>query len=294
MKQRVPFLSWLVAVALFVGTTVWNYTSFDPVVERVKRQSPELNPVPRVEVVRVFTMGMDALVADLYWISAVNYFGNNFNQRVCYAQLPSYMRLVTSLAPNFESAYRFAGLSIPCNDGKAWLYVDEADQFLREGIKRFPSNILMRLVLSYYLSSLKGDLVAAESELVEASKVKGCPEYVLGLATRMRTARGDLDGARQLAEELLANAPNDAAKDALRRRQREIESLKNINILNQARVVYEDRTKGQLKTIQDLVTSGLVNRIPSDPMEGEYVFDANSNEIVSTVFHDRLILFKKN
>ena len=234
--------------------------------------------------------GLDDMVADFYWIAGVNYFGADANQQLCFGQLSNYMDLVVSLAPEFESAYRFAGVAIPCNNGKDWFFIEEANRFLKTGIKHFPNNWVMRVELAFHLSNFDQDYLGAAEQLTAAAKLPGSPRYVGLLATRMLGTQGDLDAAENVTEELIKEVPDDSVRDALRQRQNEIRTLKAIKLLNDARVKFEDQRHAHITRVEDLVPE-FITALPLESLGGEFVYDEKTNEIGSTKLKDRLKVF---
>ena len=55
------------------------------------------------------SLGYEELIADIYWIRALQYFSNTKSINIDPSELYKYFDIITDLDPNFVNAYRFGG-----------------------------------------------------------------------------------------------------------------------------------------------------------------------------------------
>lgn len=90
------------------------------------------NLIPSGTAMKGLTLGFDRLLADIYWLAFVQYYGD---RDACikdrFRQAPSYLSLVCELDPHFIQAYWFASFVIAGDLGLQ----KEAEDFLDKGIR---------------------------------------------------------------------------------------------------------------------------------------------------------------
>ncbi len=69
--------------------------------------------IPTAETVRIGSVGMETMVADLYWLSAIQYIGSNAVAADYKKYLGTMLNLVTDLSPHFTYPYQIGMLLIP-------------------------------------------------------------------------------------------------------------------------------------------------------------------------------------
>lgn len=257
-----------------------------------RRSDPVL--LLRPEVARVLALGFDAFAADLYWVGALHYFAEPKNQRVCYAQLSSYIELVNGLAPDFESAYRFGGLALPCESGGSWKNIPEAVAVLRRGAARFPRNWFFRMLLAYDLSAYQKQYKEAGRVLLEAARIPGAPTYFGRLATRMFSQVDDYDTAEQIARQLYESATDPLERDALSHRIRQLTVARELAALQRAVAEFRARTGKAPEALDDLVRIGVLTSIPEEALGGSWEYDPTTGKVRSTGLVDPLRLFERH
>ena len=149
--------------------------------------------VPHPEVARVAAMGFDAVLADYYWLQAVQIIGDDDADPTDHAvQLARLIDVVTTLDPWVDHPYRFAAI---------WLTGDEAAvregiRLLRRGIEHHPDEWRNRFYLGFNYFFYLGENAAAAEALEHASKLPGSPRYLPRLVARLRSESADVEAAQ--------------------------------------------------------------------------------------------------
>jgi hypothetical protein len=283
----------LLAVVLWVLGTSWNVGAFDRRAEILRRFHPDFVVLPRPDVVRAVSFGYRSVIADLYWIGGLNYFGDDRNRRVAYQELSNYLELVLALDPDFKFVYEFGGFALPWNRGDGWVNIDPAISILERGTKRFPKDWRMRLQLAYLYSGYRGRFKDAGDQLAAAALCPGAPDYLGQLATRMYATTGDFDGAMMIAEQIIRNTDDPDVRNGMIKRAREVQTVKDLSHLEKVVGKFE-RTYGRNPVaLSELVTTGMITKVPEESLGGTFQYDPATGQVRSSVLHERLQVFEE-
>jgi hypothetical protein len=281
----------LLALGLLAACVAWNLGAFDRKAEIIRRYQPRFVSLPRPEVVRLGSLGFHSLAADLYWIGALNYFGDDRNERIAFAQLSNYLELVVALDPDFEIAYQYGGVALPWNTGKEWIHIDQAISLLERGVQRFPNEWKLRFELAYTYVAYTSRYRDAGQQLAAAALLPGAPPYLASLATRMYGSAGDYDGAARIAEQMMAETKDEELRAGMAQRLREIDVVRNITRLEALVAQFRADHQRLPTTLDELVSAGLIAQIPPEALGGRFQYDPATGTVESSVLHERLKLF---
>ena len=105
--------------------------------EKLEKQPEAETLVPTYASVRLVSFGFDKLLADLYWLSFISYYGDGVaRQKDNYMLADKYLDLITSLDPQFVQAYWFIAFTV----GSDQKNPERADELLKRGIEANPNN----------------------------------------------------------------------------------------------------------------------------------------------------------
>lgn len=227
-------------------------------------------------------LGFDSVMADLYWIRTVVYFGR---QRLStdiarnYDLLYPLLDLVTTLDPRFTAAYRFGAVFLaeppPGGPGRP----DLAIQLLRRGIEATPERweYLHGLAFVEYWSH-RNYAVAAEW-LERAARVPGAPIWLTSSAALMREQAGDRASARILWRQLHDSSEDEALKNLARVRIAQFDAMDDLDALNELVARFGARAGRPATTWEELIDAGVMSMVPVDPAGVAYVLDHINREV---------------
>jgi hypothetical protein len=221
-------------------------------------------------------LGYETLVADLYWIRAVVYFGKqgqSKDQAKTYDLLYPFLDLVTTLDPRFTVAYRFGAifLSEPPPNGPG--RPDLAIKILERGVERSPERWEYLHDIGFVNYWHYRDFEAGAKWLERASAIPGSPLWLKATAASMHSAGGDRNSARALWRELGESADNDVMKANAALRLAQFDAMDALDQLDA--IVFDFRTRvGRApQSWRELVAARLLRGLPLDPSGTPFELD---------------------
>ena len=233
-------------------------------------------------------LGFDALLADVYWIRAIQHYGGHRldpGKPGRYELLYPLLDIATSLDPYFNIAYRFGAIFLseapPGGPGRP----DQAVALLRKGIAAQPAKWQYHHDIAFVHYWALRDPVAAASWFRRAAEQPGAPNWLMPVAAAMLTQGSDRASSRFLWQQILGSD-----QEWLRRRAEhalmQLDALDQIDQL-EGLVAQTPRTPGEPYAWQDLVRAGRLRGIPLDPSGTPYEIDAFTGGV--TVSTDSLL-----
>ena len=227
-------------------------------------------------------LGYDALLADVFWMRSVVYFGQQRRSEVAdktYDLLYPLLDLVTLLDPRFNLAYRFGAifLSQPYPEGPG--RPDLAIELLQKGLQRNPHRWEYARDIGFVYWWNYRDYETAADWFQKASEMPDAPIWLKSTAAVTLARGGDRDAARALWRELHDTAEGDALRNTAEIRLAQLDALDAIDALNTLVWRYEARTGRFPLSWQELVTAGALRGIPLDPARVPYVLDQTNEDV---------------
>lgn len=282
----------LVAIVFGFGTT----TALDGYLKNVKPELPtdyiDADPTVDVAKMRGFTLGMDGLIADWYWMRSLQYLGGKistkegfiniddlreFNLRLLYP----YLNSATDLDPQFMAAYSFGAIVLPA------INEEQAIAIAKKGIANNPADWQLYQHLGYIYWKLKRYDKAAET-YGQGALVAGAPPFMRMMSAAMKTEGGSRNNARAIYRQMLESTDENIQNTAAVR-LKQIAALDEIEAINNTLVKFKEtngRCADDLREILPLLVKvtmpdGHDFRINNanqlvDPTDAPYLFDADS------------------
>jgi tetratricopeptide (TPR) repeat protein len=238
--------------------------------------------VPEPGAAKLAAFGFDALLADYYWLQAVQIVGSEQGPVGRSHHLGRLIDVVTTLDPWVGHPYRFAAV---------WMTDDEAavrhaNAMLERGIAHHPDDWRNRFYLGFNHFFYLGEDAEAAAVLEPAVSLPGAPAYLGRLVARLRSQAGggDLAAASAFLRELLRQMPDPLAKAEYEKALDEIETERRARLLDAAREKFKARHGRDIAQVEDLVRvpPAVLRVLPPEPHGSDWKLDPESGEIVST------------
>ena len=273
--------AYLIVIALLlslaVGLQVWRDRGWQP----YEPMTPLLW-LQDAGTMRRLALGFDSLIADVYWMRAVVYFGR---QRLSERQDKNYdllyplLDFVTTLDSRFTTAYRFGAIFLseaaPGGPGRP----DLAVALLERGAARTPERWEYLHDIGFVYFWTHRDYVQAAEWYQRASQIEGAPFWLNSTAAALLAQGGERHAARLIWQQMFDSAEDDWLKQESRTRLAQFDALDAIDDLNQVLWTFKLRMGYLPRSWQEVVAARLISGVPVDPTGTPFEIDAE-NELV--------------
>ena len=233
------------------------------------------------DAVKRMALGYDTMLADVYWMRAVVYYGG---QRLQTTETPNYdllyslLDLVTTLDPRFNIAYRFGAIFLaeayPSGPGRP----DQAIALLQRGIERTGRWEYMHDTGFVYYWWLR-DYVTAAEWFERAAAVPGAPAWLKPLAATTLAVGGDRRTSRAIWEQLLNASDMEWVRGNAEFRLKQLDAMDRLDALNAASERYAARFGHVARSWQELGPALGLRSVPLDPAGAALALDPTTGRV---------------
>lgn len=234
------------------------------------------------ETMKRLALSYSALLADVYWIRAVQYYGSRRLMDAAernYDQLYPLLDIATSLDPQFNIAYRFGAVflseAFPGGAGRP----DEAVELLEKGFRENPTRWEYLYDIAFVQYWTRQDFVAASEWFKKAADVPGAPWWVRSMAAVTAAQGGNRRASRLLWRIQLENAETEWVRQNAIERLQQLDAMDQIDELTWASRQFASRYGRFASTWEELRRAGLMRGQPADPTGKPYVLDAQTGVV---------------
>jgi tetratricopeptide (TPR) repeat protein len=242
----------------------------------------ELLYIPSGAVLERMALSFDSLLADVYWIRALQVYGGtrrSDGEEKNYDLLGPLLDITTTLDPEFNAAYRFGAIflteAFPNGPGRT----DLAVALLKKGIERKPERWEYYMDIGFIYYWWVQDYEQAAEWFDRAADVPGASWWLRSLAANTLAAGGSRESSRMLWRQLYDSADSDWIRTEATRRLTQLQALDEIDqLIAAARRFYELESRPPASW-QELVDARMLSGIPLDPTARPYVIDSVNGTI---------------
>lgn len=221
-------------------------------------------------------LSYDALLADVYWIRALQHFGKtrlSKEPNKQYSLLYPLLDLTTNLDPEFTLAYRFGAIFLaePPPDGPG--RPDQAVALLERGLRANPDRWEYAMDAGFVHYWWEQDYQQASAWFERAGGMTGAPWWIRSMAASVRAQGGDRASSRQLWRQLYETANHEWLRNNAELRLVQIDALDQIDALAEVVARYRSMAGQEPGSWSALVGAGLLPGVPLDPTGTPYVLD---------------------
>ena len=237
---------------------------------------------------RALALGFEPVIADYYWIQALQVVGSRVAQAGDGTLVRQLVDVVLELDPWVDHPYRFAALWLD----KSLEQVRHANAVLEQGIAYHPDDWRNRFYLGYNHFIHLGDNERAAEVLESALAFEEAPDYLGALVTRLKASAHSLDTAALFLQQLVAETEDEYKKAEYGKAFDEIETERRARFLDGARQEFQRRHGRDIERVEEL-WSGPRRVIASAPQAHPHFpdfvweLDGDSGEIVSSFYGTR-------
>ena len=220
------------------------------------------------DTMRRLALSYDSLLADVYWIRAVQYYGGmrlspQVDKR--YELLFPLLDLTTSLEPRFNMAYLFGSIylaeSPPGGPGRP----DLAITLLEKGLRAQPEKWEFAQSIGFVHYWWRQDYEQAASWFSRAATIPNAPIWMAPLAATTLAEGGSRESSRLLWRQIADTAEDEWFRNEAGRRLQQLDAMDQIDTLQSAVEALERRRGVSPSDWSDLRAAGYLRGTPADP-----------------------------
>ena len=214
------------------------------------------------------TLSFQALMADVYWIRAVQHYGGtklSDDPNKQYDVLYPLLDLTTSLDPYFDIVYKFGSvfLAEPYPGGAA--RPDQAIALLQKGLRTRPDKWELAQGIGFVYYWWLADYQNAAMWFNRAADVPKAPNWLRPLAAVTLAEGGNRASSRILWTEIGRNADADWLRAQASFRLKQLDALDGIDFIQRIVEQYRARIGAPPASWDDMMRAGLLRGVPPDP-----------------------------
>jgi tetratricopeptide (TPR) repeat protein len=246
------------------------------------RRAESLLYVQSPTFARQAALSYDSVLADLYWIRAVQYYGRTklaAGETKRYDLLYPLLDFTTTLDPHFDVAYRFGGIFLaepaPGGAGRP----DQAIALLEKGLRAQPDKWQFVGDIGFVNYFWLKNYEQAAEWFRRASELPNGPEWMAALAATVLNEGGNRASSRRLWEDILQGDNPPYLRDRARRALMQLDAIDQLAALRRITAAYHQRTGHTPTSWRDLGAAGYLRQIPQDPTGTPYEIDPATGEV---------------
>ncbi len=279
--MKTVFLKLAVLVVLFGGVFFLQREIDATKAQIIKDPGYQLRP-PKSSIMKAVSLGHETLVADIYWMRAIQYYANMGELGRIPADLYYLSEFITDLDPRFEYAYYSTGLVLTMEHGNH----NHIKTILEKGKKNIPKSWRIPFQLGVSLYFLMNNYEEAAQNLDEACANKGWKPYAF-LAARIRAEGGDPMTSIKFLESQLSQTKEPYWREKIEQHIQELWVSVHLQFLNKKLDEYHQKTGLFAESWEELFDAGIMKplEIPREPFGGRYIIDLETHQADTTTNH---------
>jgi tetratricopeptide (TPR) repeat protein len=218
-----------------------------PAQAEVAQGSEELYVSPTVA--RRLSLSFNGMVADWYWLRALQYIGRKAAAQEGRIQLDDLSALnlrllaplldnATTLDPQFTAAYEYGAVVLPAVD------VDAAIKLVNKGVAANPQAWRLRSYLGYIYWQQSRFKEASEA-YAAAARIEGAPAWLSAISAQMSAKGGSRETARTIYETMLRTTDDAQMRQLAANRLAQLQSLDETDALRRVLSALRERNGGR-------------------------------------------------
>jgi hypothetical protein len=232
-------------------------------------------------VVTRAALSYKALVADLYWIRAVQYYGGTrlSKESKRYDLLYPLLDLTTSVDPYFDVAYRFGAIFLaePYPGGAE--RPDLGIALLQKGLRVQPDKWEFAEDIGFVYYWWLRDYAVAATWFNRAGDMPNAPEWLKPLAAVTLANGGSRASSRMLWTEIDRNAEAEWLHRQARFRLRQLDAMDGIDLIERVVLQYRQRTGVLPASWEDMIRARMLRAVPRDPTGTPFQLNAATGQV---------------
>lgn len=227
--------------------------------------------IPSPRVVRRLSLGYSGLLADIYWTRVVQYFGTKHKAKAKqYLILEPLLNTTTELDPKLLPAYHFGSVFLAQKPPEGAGNPQAAARLVEKGIQENPQAWRLYYDLGYIYWLELRDPVKAADAFERGSKVPGAQPWMRVMAAALLAHAGETETAIYMWTNILHSTDDPSLKANAINRLRSLRVDSEVKLLQDRVDQLTQQSRQRPAGWQDLISAGLLRRVPLDPQGNAY------------------------
>lgn len=275
MKSRntVTIVASFLLLTLFAGSVFSRRQ-----VEKQRDNEATLEEVlymPSGKTVKRLSLGYSALLANIYWTRAVQYFGAKHLKRARrYDLLYPLLDITTDLDPKLTVAYEYGSVFLSQQPPGGAGQPDKAVALAEKGIRANPEFWRLYFILGFVHYIDRHDPESARAAFEQGSKVPGALPWMKVMAARMAEHSKDIQTSIALWQAVYETTPDKDVKETAQSHLASLLAERDIAELQLKVDAYRRKMGVPPTSWADLIRSGFIPGVPLAPKQEPYVLRA--------------------
>jgi hypothetical protein len=282
----------LLILAIIVALSIPIQVRIDNI--RGKFRSVEESLYLSSSSLKKLSLGYNEILADIYWLRALQYFGSKKPEEQNPELLYHYFDIITDLDPRFVNAYRYGSTFLaeapPFGLGETGKGIELLDKGRRNNPEKFRLPLEEAFIYYFYPKDYEksAELFKEASEKPGLSPLRRAS--LSGMAALAHAKGGNRELSRKIWEIIYETSPSEGRRDFALRNIQEIDTTVMEDKLTDSLKEYV-RTYGKLpSTLEDMAKAGIIKGgIPHSPEGGKFVIVPETESVKNTALADQQI-----
>lgn len=232
------------------------------------------------DVRRLFP-GLELVMADVYWLRTVQYFGGQkaFSTEKRFDLLEPLINITVTLDSRFEIAYRYGATFLsepwPVGAGRP----EAGVRLLERGAAANPRSWLIQQNLGFFIYFYLQDSQRAARVLLDAARLPGAPSWLETMAADFLARGGDRETARKLWRRMYDQSEEGQLRKNAGQHLEYMDAEDIVDKLDEKIAQFRARQGRNPGSLAEVVQAGLLPAVPLDPAGVPLVYDASSGHV---------------
>ena len=270
----------LLALLLLSGVGIyWTQSSIDVRMGQF-RSTEEALYLPSGRVIKTLALEHKGILADIYWMRAVQYYGGKrLRNEKRYDLLEPLINIATTLDPQLIHAYRFGAIFLSEHSPIGAEHPENAVALLKRGIEQNPDEWLLYRDLGFVYYWYLKDYEKGAEAFLQGSKNPKSAAWMRTFAAELLGKGSSREGAKFLWQQFYDSADNEQMKGNAKENLLRLQALDDMDILDQFSAKASARLGRPVQSMEEIVNLSNLKRQPLDPKGFPYIYDAQTGKV---------------
>ncbi len=244
------------------------------------RSTEEILYFPSGTILKKLSLGHQGLLADIYWMRTVQYYGGKrLKGDKRFDLFEPLINIATTLDPSLLYAYRFGAIFLSEREPVGANQPQKAVELLRKGIERNPQEWLSYRDLGFVYYWYLHDYSRAAEAFLEGSKHPNAKPWMKTFAAELLAKGGSRRTSRLLWQEAYDTATDTRMKENARENLLALAVQDDVELLENLMRRVQQKTGRPLSSLEDLVQLGVLKHYPLDPKGFRYLLNPSTGRV---------------